>query len=228
MYVIIVGCGSVGARLAKTMSAEEHDVVVIDRRADAFGKLGSGFNGLTVTGTGVDEDVLRKAGIERADGLAAVTSNDSTNIMVAQIAQALYQVPRVVARVFDPDKEFAYKEFGLETVSPTIVGVAQIRNALIASRFNRRLSVGSDVEVIQLTANGPLTGRHVSDINVSGQVRCVAVTRGRCSLLADDELILADGDQLLVAVKVDAIEGFRKTYVSQTKEPTGRTREEGP
>lgn len=206
MYVIIVGCGSVGAALANTLAGEGHDVVVVDRNSDAFERLGSGFNGMTVVGTGIDEDVLRKAGIEHADALAAVTSNDSTNIMVAQIAQELFHVPRVVARVFDPDKEFAYHELGLDTVSPTVIGVAQIRNAILANGWVRKLTVGPEIEVVQITVGSYLSGKRAGEVNDGDQLRLIAVTRGRRSFIPLDETALEEGDVVLAAVKVDCVE----------------------
>lgn len=213
MYVIIVGCGSVGAGLANALSVEGHDVVVIDRHADAFERLGSGFNGMTITGTGIDEDVLRRAGIEHADALAAVTSDDNTNIMAAQIAQSLFHLEQVVARVFDPDREFAYKEFGLTTVCPTDVGVTQIRNALVIGNIDRQLSVGGgEVEIIQLSVHVPAAGRAVGTFGISGKFLPISVTRGRQTFIVSPDTVLADGDLLVAAVRLDAVEGIKRAF----------------
>lgn len=127
MRIVILGCGRVGVYLAQTLDAAGHDVTVIDRNREAFAKLGSTFGGKMVLGTGIDEDILRKAGIEKADAFVAVTNGDNTNAMAAQIAQHVFHVPRVVARLYDPIREETYRLLGLETVSSTVMGAERIR-----------------------------------------------------------------------------------------------------
>ena len=126
LRVVILGCGRVGARLATRLDAEGHEVAIIDRNQDSFTRLGADYSGSMVLGTGIDEDVLRKAGIERADAFIAVTNGDNTNAMAAQIAKQVFRVPRVVARLYDPIRDETYRTLGLETVSPTLIGVQTI------------------------------------------------------------------------------------------------------
>ena len=130
MYIIIAGCGKIGANLVKTLSNEGHDVVVIDPNEESFAQLENGTNCLTVTGMCIDEDVLKSAGIEHADALLAVTSDDNVNIMTAQIAKQLYHVPHVVTRIYDPDKDAVLRQMGLSTVCPTMLTVAKIGSLL--------------------------------------------------------------------------------------------------
>lgn len=127
MKTIILGCGRVGIYLAQTLDAAGHDVTVIDRNRDAFARLGSNYGGKMVLGTGIDEDVLRKAGIEKADAFIAVTNGDNTNAMAAQIAQHVFHVPHVVARLYDPVREETYNLLGLNTVCSTVMGADRIR-----------------------------------------------------------------------------------------------------
>ncbi|HYL82515.1 MAG TPA: TrkA family potassium uptake protein, partial [Candidatus Acidoferrum sp.] len=101
MRVIIVGCGRVGSRLANTLSAERHEVVVIDRNPLSFGRLSREFNGRMLTGVGFDREILQKADIEGADALAATTDSDNANIVVAVTAKETFKVPRVVARIYN-------------------------------------------------------------------------------------------------------------------------------
>ncbi len=126
MKVVILGCGRVGARLATQLDAEGHEVTIIDRNQDSFARLGPDYSGEMVLGTGIDEDVLRRAGIEGAQAFIAVTNGDNTNAMAAQIAHLIFHVPRVVARLYDPIRDETYKTLGLETVSPTNIGVQRI------------------------------------------------------------------------------------------------------
>ncbi len=119
MKVVIVGCGRVGSSIARELDASGHEVTIIDERVSAFSRLGEDFHGNMVVGTGIDESVLRRAGIEQADCFASVTNGDNRNIMAAQIAQVIFKVPRVITRIYDPIREEVFRELGLETVCST-------------------------------------------------------------------------------------------------------------
>src|SRR2546429_6181163 len=95
-------------------------VPVFDGNRRAFDRLGDDFAGEMVLGNGIDEDVLRQAGIESADGFASLTNGDNRNIMAAQIAREIFKVPRVITRIYDPIREDVYRELGLDTVCPTL------------------------------------------------------------------------------------------------------------
>jgi trk system potassium uptake protein TrkA len=127
MKIIILGCGRVGVYLAQSLDQAGHDVTIIDRNREAFARLGSSYGGKMILGTGIDEDVLRKAGIEHADAFIAVTNGDNTNAMAAQIAQHVFHVPHVVARLYDPIREETYRLLGLDTVCSTVMGAEKIR-----------------------------------------------------------------------------------------------------
>ena len=120
--VIIVGCGRVGSTLASRLDADGHEVTVIDERVQAFKRLSPQFKGKMVVGTGVDESVLRRAGIEGADAFACITNGDNRNIMAAQIAKVIFKVPRVITRIYDPIREEVYRNMGLETICTTRIG----------------------------------------------------------------------------------------------------------
>lgn len=118
-YIIIIGCGRLGGNLANQLSAAGHSVVVVDQRESAFDKLAVDFSGFKVIGDASELNVMQEIKTQKADYLFAVTTRDSTNLMVAQVAQSIFNVPRVIARVFDPVREEIYREFGVETISPT-------------------------------------------------------------------------------------------------------------
>jgi len=105
MNIIVVGCGRVGSQLATMLSVEGHNVIVIDRDENAFRRLGTTFNGVTIKGLGFDEDVLEGAGIREADVFAAVTDLDNTNLMAAEVARKLFGVKHAVARLYNPVRE---------------------------------------------------------------------------------------------------------------------------
>jgi len=116
-----------GAHLARRLVRAGHDVTVIDRNSDSFARLGNDFPGTMILGVGIDEDVLRRAGIETADAFIAVSNGDNTNAMAAQIAKLVFKVPRVVARLYDPVREETYHTLGLmETICPTVMASDEI------------------------------------------------------------------------------------------------------
>jgi trk system potassium uptake protein TrkA len=117
--IIIVGCGRLGSKLANELSADGHQTVVIDIHRSAFDRLSVDFSGYTVVGDATEVEVLKEAGIEKAKTLFATSSADNVNLMVAQVAYVIFGVPNVVARVYDPKREAVYREFGIETISPT-------------------------------------------------------------------------------------------------------------
>src|SRR5579884_760479 len=137
MLVLILGCGRVGAHLANSLDAEGHDVRVIDINTESFRRLAPEFRGTTVVGHGIDDDVLRRAGIERADVFAAVTNDDNTNIMASQIAKVIHHVPKVITRIYDPSREETYHTLGLETVCQTALGAQLIEEMLSAYESER-------------------------------------------------------------------------------------------
>lgn len=118
-HIVIVGCGRLGGALANQLSKSGHKVVVIDQRESAFDKLAVDFSGFRLIGDAIELHILKEAKIHQADSLFATTTSDNTNLMVAQVAKTVFNIPRVVARVFDPDREAVYGDFGIETISPT-------------------------------------------------------------------------------------------------------------
>ncbi len=128
-----MGCGRVGAELANSLDREGHHVTIIDLNPHQFERfLPEAFRGRKLRGNGIDQDTLRRAGIEEADAFVAVTAGDNRNVMAAQIAQHLFRVPRVVCRIYDPIREQMYSGLGLRTISPTKVGAQLVRDALLA------------------------------------------------------------------------------------------------
>lgn len=131
MKAVIMGCGRVGARVASLLDHTGNEVTVIDIDSRAFQRLPSTFGGDTIIGTGIDEDVLRRAGIEEADAFIAVSNGDNRNIMAAQVARLIFNVPEVVCRIYDPVREDTYRRLGLTTVCPTTTISAMILDSVM-------------------------------------------------------------------------------------------------
>lgn len=133
MKVVVMGCGRVGARVASILDHSGHQVTVIDTVGGAFRRLSPEYGGDTVIGTGIDEDVLRSAGIETADAFVAVTNGDNRNIMAGQVARAIFGVDQVIVRIYDPVREDTYRRLGLTTVCPTTTISAQIIDQVVGA-----------------------------------------------------------------------------------------------
>ncbi|MCK5576928.1 MAG: TrkA family potassium uptake protein [Dehalococcoidales bacterium] len=121
MKVVIMGCGRVGAQLATSLDREGHQVTTLDTNSYSFRRLPAGFGGKALLGNGLDEEALKRAGIKEADAFVAVTQGDNRNIMAAQIAKHIFNVPRVVCRIYDPLRRDLYSLLGLEAISPTTI-----------------------------------------------------------------------------------------------------------
>lgn len=139
-YTIIIGCGRLGANLANTLSSDGENVLIMDANESAFKCLDANFGGLSVAGNGTDLDKLREAEIEKATSVVAVTNDDNTNIMIAQIARDLFGVRRVIARLYDPQRESVYQELGIATICPSILSIKEIEKQLSKSANEEALS----------------------------------------------------------------------------------------
>ncbi|MBO0779796.1 MAG: TrkA family potassium uptake protein [Ktedonobacteraceae bacterium] len=134
MKVVILGCGRVGATLATKLDQAGHQVSIIDTNNEAFQRLDPSFRGEPILGNGMDEEVLKRAGIANADAFAAVTNGDNRNIMASQIAKEIFHVQKVVCRIYDPLRQSTFNELGLETICPTVVGAEMLSDALMGKK----------------------------------------------------------------------------------------------
>jgi trk system potassium uptake protein TrkA len=130
MKIIIMGCGRVGAQLATLLDKENHKVTTLDTNIDSFRRLPPEFKGKALLGNGLDEDVLKKAGIEEADAFISVTQGDNRNIMAAQIAKHIFNVPKVICRIYDPLRRDLYSMLGLDALSPTTIFAQMLKEKL--------------------------------------------------------------------------------------------------
>ena len=211
MRVIIVGCGRVGANLANALSAERHNVVVIDRSPLSFGRLSREFNGQMLTGVGFDREILEKADIEGADALAATTNSDNVNIVVAVTAKETFKVPRVVARIYDPEAADIYRREGIPTVTPTILAANTMKAMIAHPRLVILSALGSgEVKVIEAEVPKPLAGRMVQDLIVPGESMIHVVVRRGQAMIPRADIRLEAGDVLHITVATRSISNLEK------------------
>ena len=199
MYVIIVGCGKVGSNLAKELSVNNHDVVVIDSDPDKFSQLGSGFNGKTILGVPVDENILLEAGIEKADAVAAVSPDENLNIMVSQIAKEVFHVPRVIPRVYDPERDIFFQQLGLNTMCLTGIAVAHVKKILEQKSGDIWHTFGNkNIGFRYIQPDSKIIGMNVKNISVDNYL-IFGIIRDEEFLLANPNTRINREDKLVIA-----------------------------
>jgi len=212
MYVIIVGCGRVGSELAKLLSTEGHNVVVIDKDQRSIERLGGTFNGLTLIGNGFDLALLKQAGVEKADAFCAVTNGDNTNLICAQVAKRIFKVPKVFARIYDPQRAHIYTALGLDIISGTILFAAMLRDKIIESRFSSYLIETKELGVIEIEVKNNLIGKKIQEINMPGEFLVVAIRRLDGVIIPEPSTALKPKDVLMAAVKVTSLKKIKEKF----------------
>lgn len=212
MYVIIVGCGRVGSELAKLLSSEGHNVVVIDRSQKSFDRLGRTFNGVTLVGNGFDVELLKQAGIAQADAFCSVTNGDNSNIVAAQAAKKIFKVPKVIARVYDPSRADIYKSLGLDILSGTILFASMLRDKIIESRFSSYLIESKDVGVLEIEVDQAISGKTVEEISLPGELMVVMIKGIKGVVMPEPKTKLRKNDVLMAVVKTESLDKVRKKF----------------
>lgn len=224
MLAIIAGCGRVGSQLAMLLSYEGHNVVVIDRDPEAFHRLESPFNGLTLSGMAFDEDLLREAGVEEADAFVALTNYDNTNLMAAEIAASLFGIPRVIARVYNPDKESTYRKMGIDYICGSSMLAEYFHQEAVAGGIRHHFTRGNGIEVMEVDLGEAIEGRRVRDLRSPGVARLMAFMRDGKPMFFSSDTRLRKEDTLLMAV--DSGQGdyraFLADYSKRQVMPRGR------
>jgi len=130
MYIIIIGCSRLGAKLANYLSSEGHEITIIDPDKNSFKRLDDNFNGKIINGTGIDFDILKQAEAHRADVFIAATNWDNTNLLASQIAKEKFKIPKIILRLYDPERAAVYEKFGFTIFCPTIIGFEFIKEKI--------------------------------------------------------------------------------------------------
>lgn len=205
MNILIVGCGRVGSELAGVLSREGHDISIVDRSADTFSLLPEDFTGYCTAGVPIDQDVLRQAGIENCDAVAAVSPDDNVNIMVCQLARELFHVDNIVARINDPGRENVFSHFGLRTICPTNIAVDSLKGILLPEE-HQQMHFGTRTASFR-TFDVPkrLYGASTAELD-PGTGECLFAVHGADDsfhLLANGPVTLKAGDRLVVCSMID-------------------------
>ena len=199
MYIIIIGCGRFGSNLAKGLSDDGNNICVIERDADKLNNLGSGFNGLRVNGIEYDSDNLLEAGIENADALIAVTSDDNINITVSLIADKIYNVPKIIARVNDPEKNYFYDKLGIDTINPIDYELEMLKSKLPIKRLDVIAALDDYYEIIEFLVNRE---KSMTVGEIEDKYHCIIsslVKGGKVSIPKKNDIVY-NGDSILCTI----------------------------
>ena len=207
MHVIVVGCGRVGSELAVNLERDGHFVAVIDKNRNAFRRLPERWSGRAVQGFGFDRDHLEQAGIREAHALAAVTSGDNSNILTARIARETFQIPNVVARIYDPRRAVIYQRLGIPTVATVTWTTDQVRRRLFPDTVSTEWTdPNGEVSVIERAVPPEWAGHKLAGLDENSRFRVITVTRAGHARLATSDLVGQEGDVLRIAVHHDAMD----------------------
>ncbi len=190
-----MGCGRVGAGLAKELETAGHTVSVIDQNREAFRRLGPDFKGRTITGVGFDRDILLEAGIDNAGAFAAVSNGDNSNILAARVARESYNVTNVVARIYDPERAEIYQRLGIPTVATVLWTTDQMIRRLTpeGSRSEWRDASGT-IQLCEISLHKAWFGKPVLLIEEATNARVAFITRLGEGLIPNSHTVLQEGD----------------------------------
>ncbi len=202
MFIIIIGCGRFGSNLAKGLSDDGNDVSIIDNSADRLNTLGSGFNGRRIKGVEYDSDNLIDAGIEQADALIAVTANDNINITVSLIAGKIYHVPKIIARVNDPDKKSFYHTLGINTINPIQYEIEIVKSKLPINSLDVISTLDNNHEIIEFLVS---KDKSMTVGDIEAKFHCIisgTVKDGTVKLMKKNEKINR-GDRVICTIHIN-------------------------
>jgi trk system potassium uptake protein TrkA len=202
VHVVIMGCGRVGSTLARSLEDRDHDVSVIDSNPDAFRRLGPSFEGTKVTGIGFDQSVLERAGVEKADAFAAVSSGDNSNIIAARVARETFGVQHVVARIYDPGRAEVYQRLGIVTVA-TVKWTADqmLRRLLPAGAEPDFRDPSGTIRVDHVPVTEAWIGERTIRLQMDSGSRIAWIDRLGEGMLPTRETVLQEGDMLHLVMR---------------------------
>jgi trk system potassium uptake protein TrkA len=219
MKLIVVGCGRTGATLAQSLDQKGHQVSVIDQDETTFLRLGPGFSGRTYEGVAFDRDILMRAGIQEAQGLAAVTSDEAANMIVCRIAKVHFRVPNVVARLYEPERASLYESMDVATISSVTWRVLRLEQLLCQPMLSIIGTLGNgEVQLAEVQATEGLIGRSVREFVHPGKTTEVAVLQGGRADLPTPDTRLEEGDYLRMAIVSAYLDDFKAQLEAMKKE----------
>jgi trk/ktr system potassium uptake protein len=218
MYAIVAGGGKVGANITRSLIAMGHEVTLVEQRRDRFEQLEAELGPVVLAGDATEIFVLERAGIARPPDLVlAVTGDDEDNIVIAQIAQDGYQVPKVVARVNDPRNQAHFDLLGVtRTLCATSGLLGLVEHEVPEHGLVKLLELRREgLEVVELSVSpeAPAAGKRVAGLSLPDDVRLVSITRNGVAEVASLDTVIRPGDQVIAILKPGLEDRLRKALV---------------
>jgi trk system potassium uptake protein TrkA len=213
VHVVIMGCGRVGSTLARSLEDRGHTVAVIDSNPDAFRRLGPSFGGTKITGIGFDQDVLDRAGIDKAEAFCAVSSGDNSNIIAARVARESFGIQQVVARIYDPGRAEVYQRLGIETVATVKWTADQVlRRILPAGAEPDYRDPSGTIRLDQFRVNESWIGQRTVDFQMQSGSRIAWIDRLGEGMLPTRETVIQEGDVLHLVMREENADRVHSVY----------------
>ncbi len=204
MHIVIMGCGRVGSSLARSLEKRGHSVAIIDVNGDSFRRLGPEFKGITIKGVGFDRDVLEQARIREADGFAAVSSGDNSNILAARVVREEFGVHNVVARIYDQGRAEVYERLGIPTVATVRWAANQVLRGLLPEGSEPVWRDPSgNARLVQVHTHEAWIGETVGFIREAVRTPIPFLVRFGTGMVPTDDTVLQEGDLLYAAIELD-------------------------
>ena len=207
MYVVIVGGGRVGRDIAELLLPEGHDVVILDKNEEVCNHLTREYDALVIKGDGTDIEYLKEAGVNKADALLAVTGDDKVNLIVCQLAQKLFKVPKVVGRVNEPKNESVFASLGInQTVSTTRASALYIKNQITEERTVLTIA-GGKAEILELEVkkHSPVANTKIKTAGFPKGVHVISILREDKSIFPTEETVIRPGDILTILSRIGTV-----------------------
>jgi len=219
VHYVIMGCGRVGSSLAHSIESRHHTVAVIDVDVEAFRRLGPEFRGTTIKGVGFDRDVLLASGIEHANGFAAVSNGDNSNILAARVVRESFGVDNVVARIYDQGRAEVYERLGIPTVATVRWTADQVLRRLVPGGIvGLWRDPSGNVQLVEVPCHVGWIGHSIRSIEVQMRTPVPALTRYGSAMVVADTTVLQSGDIVYAMVASDRIEDVQATMSAAPRE----------
>jgi len=213
VHFVIMGCGRVGSTLAKSLSKRGHDVAIIDAEPAAFRRLGSSFEGMTVTGIGFDRDTLKAARIDEAYAFAAVSSGDNSNIIAARVARETFGIQQVVARIYDPGRAEVYQRLGITTVATVKWTADQVlRRLLPAGAEPDFRDPSGTIRVDHVPVTEAWIGQRTVKFQAESGSRIAWIDRLGEGMIPTRESVIQEGDLLHLVMREENAERVYEVF----------------
>ncbi len=211
MNFVVVGCGRVGRHLASYLLEHGHNVTVIDKKANSFRKIERHPNLKTIVGPGFDRKVLESAKIGEADGLAAVTSGDNSNVVIARVAKEIFKVPHVTARIYDPDRASLYQRLGISTVASVSWSTDQFIKRLAPENDSTDwVDPTGEVVIVEKLLPKIWAGKSLASLNVPGKSSIIAINHLGQSHVVSEDVKGHEDDRIFLACQKEFIDNLDK------------------